>query len=594
MKLLKNEIIKVLENVGIKNPLIEKPPQEANADLAFPCFSLAKSMNKNPVDIAYELAVKMVQSKHIKDIDVAGPYINFHADWSKLGQLVLKDIAKNKDKYGSGTKKKKNVLIEHTSADPHGPLNIEHFRNSVLGDSIARLISFSGSNVSTIFFVNDTGRQIAIATTEYLKRPLEKGRKPDWWVLDLYLNGNRVLEKDEKFKACVEDNIRKFEAGDSGLRKNFELITGECLKGFRQTLAGLGITIGEFYTESTLLNTGAVKALLEDARKLPETRMDKGRLWIDLTKFGIDREFTITREDGTTLYPARDMAFHRYKFSKADANVNVIGTDQKFYFKQLNSALSLLHPKEAENYSMVFYEFLTLPEGSMSTRAGRFVSVDDVMEKALKLAEKVVNEKMPHYAPSVKKDIAKAVGVGALKYVMIKASPEKTYAFSVEEALSFEGNNAPYIQYTHARARSILSKAAISAFPDFHAKFLTWPHEVALLRKLSEFPEAAELAARDMRPHYIATYAYELATIFNEFYQAVPVLKAAEPGGAAIIQKNLPLNHISRSPLAKTRKKMNIGPDPMVKQSRLALVMAVALVLKRSLELLGIEAPDKM
>lgn len=593
MKMLREEVRKALVAAGIAEPVIERPPADVQADLACPCFQLAKIMRKAPADIAKEFALKITTGKHIKDVDVAGPYINFHADWSKLGQLVLKDVAKNRDKYGAGAKKKRSVLVEHTSANPDGPLHLGHFRNSVLGDSIARLIAFSGSNVSTIFFVNDTGRQIAIATTEYLKRPLEKGRKPDWWVLDLYLNGNRALEKDEKFKDEVEENIRKFEAGDSGLRKNFSLITGECLKGFRQTLAGLGISIGEFYTESTLLNTGAVKAVLEDVKGLPETKMDKGRLWIDLTKFGIDREFTITREDGTTLYPARDMAFHRHKFSKADANVNVIGTDQKFYFRQLNSALSLLHPKETGNYSMVFYEFLTLPEGSMSTRAGRFVSVDDVLEKALALAGKVVEEKMPHYAPSVKKDIAKAVGVGALKYVMIKASPEKTYSFSVEEALSFEGNNAPYIQYTHARARSILGKAGVSSFPkDFHAKLLTWPHEVALLRKLSEFPEVAELAAKDMRPHYIATYAYELATTFNEFYQAVPVLKAVEPVSAA--QKSLPLNNPARSHLTDMRKKMKLGTNPLVKKSRLALVLAAATVLKRSLELLGIEAPERM
>ena len=180
-------------------------------------------------------------------------------------------------------------------------------------------------------------------------------------------------------------------------------------------------------------------------------------------------------------------------------NVNVIGTDQKFYFHQLVSALELLFPEKTRNYRVVFYEFLLLPEGSMSTRKGKFISVDELLEKAVTQARRIVEEKMPGYSESQKERISKVVGIGGLKYAMLKVSPEKTYSFQIDEILRFEGNTAPYLQYTHARACSILRKSKAKTFA-FNGKVLGYPHEIQLVKKLMEFPGVVEKAPKTLDP----------------------------------------------------------------------------------------------
>ncbi len=559
MDAFRREVERILKREGIPGKL-EKPPGGIGADLALPCFGLAKKFRKNPALIAEELAGKLKPSGVVGRIESAGPYLNFHADWGRLGGLVLREIIKKKGKYGS-QKEGKKILVEHTSANPDGPLHLGHFRNSVMGDSLARIMEFRGNRVSTISWVNDTGRQIAIAVMEYLKSgggkeglPKKKG---DWAVLDLYLKGNRKIEKDKRLEEEVQGLIRRFESGDKKLRSAFSFVTGECIKGHRETLSNLGIGIGEFFRESTSLFDGRVEGILGRVKKLGDGREDGKRIWVDLKKFGIDREFTLTREDGTTIYPARDLAFHQYKFSRAPYNINVIGTDQKFYFRQLVSTLALLSPRQTKDYSIVFYEFLLLPEGTMSTRAGRFVSVDEVLEKAFGLAREAIKEKIPKRE---KERIARAVGCGALKYAMLKASPEKTYSFSVKDALSLEGNNAPYVQYTHARCCSILRKGMIKKIGKFRAENLKEEREREILKKLAEFPGVLEKAGRGLRPHYICTCLYELSDLFNNFYQVFPVLKAGKG----------------------------------VREARIALVLGVKAVLGIGLNLLGIEPLERM
>ncbi len=539
---------------------LEKPPENIDSDLALPCFVLAKSKKKNPAEIAKGLAAKTKPKGLVKEVRATGPYLNFYADWKKLGQLTIQTILKEKGKYGSGKKQKETIMVEHTSANPDGPLHLGHFRNSVLGDSVCRILKFYGYNTRTISWVNDTGRQIAIAVKEYQKSRKKPDKKQDWWVLDLYIRGNRDMEKNPNAEDEIKKTIQAFESGDEKLAKDFHFLANECVKGHKETLSRIGINIDEFFMESKSLKDGSVRKILKKVQKLPQGKKSKERIFLDLKKFGIEREFTLTREDGTTIYPARDMAFHQYKFSKADKNINIIGTDQKFYFRQLKTALGLLFPSETKNYNVIFYEFLLLPEGTMSTRAGKFVSVDDLFERVIDAAKRTVHEKMPAYDNKLKESIARTVAVGAIKYAMIKVSPEKTYAFSVKDALKFEGDTAPCIQYSHARACSILRKGKIKAVPEFNISILQDSREKNLVNHLAQFPETVSHSVRDYRPHYIANYAHSLADIFNEFYQNLPVLKA----------------------------------DKKTKKARLAMVMATKIVLKNALNLLGIDAPEKM
>lgn len=561
--------------------LLEKPPEGVGADLALPCFFLSKERRADPKAIASEAVLKITENGKLKGqisrVEADGPYVNFYADWDALAPFLINEIKSLGGDFGKGIEKKK-ILIEHTSANPDGPLHLGHFRNTVIGDSIARILKFSGNSTKTISLVNDTGRQIAIAVREYLDNNSKSAKKPnkksDWWILDLYLKGNQRLEKDKSIKEDVSKIIRKFEGGNKTLRKTFHKLTEECVNGHKQTMKNLGISIDNFDRESDLLFDGTVKTVLNRAKLLPCAKTEKKRLFMDLSKQGIEREFTLTREDGTTIYPARDLAFHYRKFSKAERNINIIGTDQKFYFKQLVIVLEKLFKKETKNYDIVFYEFLKLPEGSMSTRQGKFVAVDDAVDDALKMAKKVVTEKMPHYSNKEKESVAKAVGIGALKYAMIKVSPEKTYSFNMKDALSFDGNNAPYLQYTHARACSILRKATKKEILSKQAAgdyILTDP-EIALLSHIGAFPAVVEKAAKDLRPHYIANYSYTLATKFNEFYEKCPVLK---PGKA---QRGTEAEDEFES----------------IRKVRLGLVDAARTVLENSLNLLGINAPDKM
>lgn len=559
MDIFKKEVEKLLRKYGVRKIKLEKPPQEIKADLAFPCFDLAKKLKKSPQAITKEIAEKIKPVGVIKKVEAKGGYVNFYFDWQKLGQLILKKVLKEKEKYGS-CKEGKNILIEYTSANPDGPLHIGHFRNSCIGDSLARILKFCGNKVITEFYVNDTGRQIAIAVLEYLKsQKLKIDKKRDWFILDLYLKGNSAIEKNPAKEKEVKELIKACESGNSKIVKNFAIIVDNCIRGQKETLTDLGIKIDSYKKESKYLLSKQVNKILARIKSLPQAKVKGKRIWLDLKEFGIEREFILTRSDGTTIYPARDLAYHQDKFSRADFNINVIGTDQKFYFKQLLTTLSLLFPAQIKNYKIVFYEFLLTSVGSMSTRLGKFISVDELIDKAIKAAREIVAKKMPDYTEKLKEKIAKAVGVGALKYAMLKVTPEKTYSFGIADILKFEGDTAPYIQYTYARACSILrkSKARVNKF---NANLLKNELEKAVIKKLSEFPSVIEKASKDLRPHYVANYAYKLADYFNEFYQFLPVIKS---------EKNM-------------------------MQARLALTLAVAIVLKNCLQLLGIEALERM
>lgn len=565
---LKSEIIRLLSKTG-KIPaeeaeeLLEKPKEDIGADFALPCFSPAKKADKHPAQFSKELEKKIGSSKLVKKVKSAGPYLNFYGNWDQLGQILLERILRQKEKFGR-SKNNKSILIEHTSANPDGPLHIGHFRNSVIGDSLARIHRFGGWNVKTDFLVNDSGRQIAIAVMEKRKQKAQPKGKKDWWVSDLYIQGNKRLEKNEEKEEELNEMMRKYEKGNQKIRKDYDFIVDNCVQGQKQTLDRLNIKIDNFTKDSRFFFGNQVQQILDEIQKRVDVgRKDGDRIWVDLKQFGIKREFTLTRSDGTAIYPAKDLAYHLYKFDQADHNLNILGTDHKFYAKQLVSTLKLLHPKKVQNYDIVFYEHLILEEGQMSTRRGKFIAVDDLIDRALKEAEKTVEEKMPEYSKKQKEKIAQQVGIGALKYAMLKVSPEKTYSFSIKDTLSFEGNNCPYLQYTHARASSILRKAEKDKKekPEpkkFKAGYLDQGME--LVKLLSEFPRVVRDAEEDYRPHYICNYIYQLATQFNKFYQKVPVLKSKK----------------------EERK------------ARLALVQSVKTVLKTGLNLLGIEAPEKM
>jgi len=519
----------IAEELGIAPELLEIPPAEIKADYALPCFKLGKRPEE------------LKRDSELFSAEAQGGYLNLKLNWSRLAKELLKPRRKRK--------LKGELILEHTSANPDGPLHIGHFRNSVLGDALARILRYQGYRVNTEFYVNDMGRQIAIAVWEWLRKQEEPKGKPDWWVVELYIRGNRRLEDNPHLEESLRHLMELFERGDQKIRRAYRKLVQACLKGHKQTLEELGIRIDSFRYESDYLPE--VKQVIKRLGKW--IKREGKHLWVDLKPFGIQREFTLTRADGTTIYPARDLAYHLDKFRRAKENIAVIGWDQKFYFEQLLKTLSLLEPEAVKHYRIVFYQHLRLPEGRISTRKGSFIAIDILLQDAVQEARRIVEERMPGYPEAEKARIAKAVGVGALKWTMLRISPEKGCVWT-SEALRFEGATAPYVQYTYARARSVLRKSRKKP----KAGSLEDPRETRCLKLLGEFEWVLEQVEKNLRPHLLANYALELADAFNEFYQNLPILNSEKA------------------------------------RERLMLTQRVAETLKLCLDLLGIEALERM
>jgi arginyl-tRNA synthetase len=307
-----------------------------------------------------------------------------------------------------------------------------------------------------------------------------------------------------------------------------------------------------FVWESDFIRNGNTERIINKLKRLPQAR-DEETLALDLSEFGFGNKYVIRRSDGTSVYAARDLAFHAWKGANFDRVIDVLGADHKLIGAQLQCTMKLLGEKVPE---IVYFEFVSLPEGSMSTRAGKFVSADDLITEIRKRAFDEVTARRPELDEETRRSIARSVGLAAIRYDIVKVSPEKSTVFDWKEALDFERQSGPYIQYAHARACSILEKAG--TFPECFE--LETDQEIALAKKIARFPQVIESVVTELRPHILAIYARELADTFNTFYHFEPVLKS---GGK-------------------------------IRDRRLTLVKAVQNTLKESLQTLGIDAIHTM
>ena len=514
-------------------------------------FKIAKEKKEKPQKVAEELVseIEFERSTYIGSVEVVNGYINFFVNEEFLSDTVER-ILDEDENYGS-LNLGGEVLIEHTSANPDGPIHIGHLRNAIIGDTLARMMEKAGIKVTTHYYVNDMGRQIAAAVLGYLKYGLRE-TKPDHAVAEVYVKINKDIEEHPELEKEVDELMLKFEEGDEEVSKSFKFVVDKALEGIRETLAKFDIHHDDFIYESDFVRNGYVERIF----KMLEEKglLEKDDVWkVDLKDYGIEKEVIMRRENGTTLYITRDLAYHLWKNENFRRFINVLGADHKLYSEQLSKILELLDLKPPE---VLFFEFVSLPEGSMSTRKGKFVSADELLEKTFEEAKRILRER-----GSVDEKIAKVVAVGAIRYDFVRVSPEKPFTFDWSKALDFERQTASYIQYSHARSCSILRKAVESgkAELEFDPAIIT-NKERELVMRLSKFSFYLEKAINELKPSIFAEYLMSVANAFNDFYTDHQVLV----------------------------------DDKKVRMHRLAIVDATRIVLRNGLELLGIEAPERM
>ncbi|MFW6153186.1 MAG: arginine--tRNA ligase [Halobacteriota archaeon] len=551
---------------------IEDPPADIDAVLASSvAFRLASELGTPPPEVAVEIAdaIDSDEYEYIGDVTVRGPYVNFSP-----GEAYYRDtlVAAQSRDYGRLDPRGESVIVEHTSANPTGPVHVGRARNPILGDAIARILDAAGYDVETHYYVNDAGRQMAVFTWAYehfeeddLPEPARDRIEYD--LVRYYRAGNDFLEEAdadrvEAAEAEIQSILKGLEAGDDETYERVGRVVDRVLSGMRECLERLPATFDEFVKETRFIRNGATNDVVERLRVLPESQATDGAWQLELD--GFEKPLVFLRSDGTSLYTTRDLAHHEWKLDHADRAVTVLGEDHMLQAGQLLAALDRLGC-ETDRIEQVFYSWVNLPEGGMSTRKGTGIDLDDLLDEAITRARAEVETRLDDRLRDDGLDeddidrIARQVGIGAVRYDIVSTQPTKGITFHWEEALDFEAQSAPYVQYVHARCCGILDDATV---PDtFDHDALRADESRELLRAIARYPAVIETAAEDLEPHRVATYTREIAEAFNAFYRECPVLQAA---------------------------------DPDVRDARIALVAAARTTVANALGVLGVAAPTSM
>ena len=490
--------------------------------------------------------------------------------------------------FGDLPKTGKNIMVEFSSPNTNKPLHLGHIRNNLLGDSVSRLLKASGNNVIKTTLVNDRGVHICKSMLAWLKvgggaTPESTGIKGDHLVGDMYVAFNDIYKKEvenliaggmddetaKKEAPCLKEAhemLQKWEAGDKEVRDLWAKMNDWVLKGFDESYKALGITFDKVYYESQTYLLG--KELVQKGLDMGVFVKDPdGSVWCDLTADGLDRKLLI-RSDGTSVYITQDLGTAERRFAEyhLDSHVYVVGNEQNYHFQVLKLILKKLGFEWSDNIFHLSYGMVELPEGKMKSREGTVVDADDLIQKMYEEARATSDEsgKLADMSEEDKAKLYHMIGLGALKYFIIKVDPKKTMLFNPKESIDFNGNTGPFIQYTHARIRSILRKAAekgieYSASPlpkvELSAK------EIRLIKLLNTFPAKIAEGAQAYSPAVIANYAYDIAKEFNQYYHDTPILKEENED---------------------------------VLKMRLVLIDTLSAVLRKAMGILGIELPERM
>lgn len=584
-----SEAIKALYNADIEPSALQVSVtrKEFTGDFTLVVFPLLRLSHSTPENTGNAIGEWLKANvPEISEYNCVKGFLNLlfsNLFWNEL----FGDIVADKD-FGDLPKTGKNIMVEFSSPNTNKPLHLGHIRNNLLGDSVSRLLKASGNNVIKTTLVNDRGVHICKSMLAWLKvgngaTPESTGIKGDHLVGDMYVAFNNIYKKEvddlvaggmdeetaKKEAPCLREAhemLQKWEAGDKEVRDLWARMNGWVLKGFDESYKALGITFDKVYYESQTYLLG--KELVQKGLDMGVFVKDPdGSVWCDLTADGLDRKLLI-RSDGTSVYITQDLGTAERRFAEyhLDSHVYVVGNEQNYHFQVLKLILKKLGFEWSDNIFHLSYGMVELPEGKMKSREGTVVDADDLLQKMYEEARATSDEsgKLADMSEEDKAKLYHMIGLGALKYFIIKVDPKKTMLFNPKESIDFNGNTGPFIQYTHARIRSILRKAAekgieYSASPlpkvELSAK------EIRLIKLLNTFPARVAEGAQAYSPAVIANYAYDLAKEFNQYYHDTPILKEENED---------------------------------VLKMRLVLIDTLSAVLRKAMGILGIELPERM
>ena len=568
------------------NIQIQKTRKEFEGDYTVVVFPLLKASRKSPEATATELGEKIVASTpEIKSFNVIKGFLNLAID-SSFWAARFKEIVETEN-FGMAPASGRTIMIEYSSPNTNKPLHLGHVRNNLLGYSVATILKANGHNVIKVNLVNDRGIHICKSMLAWQlygggETPASSGMKGDHLVGKYYvefdkhykeqvkeLMAEKGISEDEAKKQApimlqAQEMLRKWEAKDPEVYALWETMNGWVYEGFNVTYKAMGVDFDKVYYESQTYLLG--KSLVEDGlKKGVFFRKEDNSVWIDLEADGLDQKLLL-RGDGTSVYMTQDLgtALSRFEENSLDDMIYVVGNEQNYHFQVLKLVLKKLGYEWSDNIFHLSYGMVELPEGKMKSREGTVVDADDLIADMIGTAREMSDElgKLDGCSEEEAAAICEMVGLGALKYFILKVDPKKTMLFDPRESIDFNGNTGPFIQYTHARIRSILRKAeeaGIDASTYTNATLL--PEEVELVKALAEYPAVVRTAGEQFAPSVIAAYAYDLAKQFNGYYHDHSILKEE---------------------------------NEAVRSLRLKLAAEVARVIRSAMSLLGINVPERM
>lgn len=546
-------------------PLIETPPSDEMGDLAFPCFSFAKTMKKSPPSIAEDLQRKLRPAGPFEKITAAGPYLNFHLDHGVFIAEMIAEIRKAGDRYGgSDIGAGKTIVLEYSSPNIAKPFGIGHLRSTVIGAALKRIYGHLGYKVVSINHLGDWGTQFGKLLYAYKHwgdhKKLEA--EPIEHLYDLYVRIHQEEENNPPLEAATRNEFKKLEAGDEenlGLWKEFSQLSK---REFGKIYDLLGVEFDSDAGEAFYIDKiDKIEGMLRDSKLLSRSQ---DATIVNLEKFNMP-PMLVRKSDETTLYATRDLAaaIYRKREFEFDKMIYVVGVAQSLYFRQLFKVLELMGQGWAKDCHHVSFGWVKLGEEMMSTRRGNIVFLEDVINRTVEKTREIMRETSPDLPDGNR--IAFEVGVGAVIFADLAYKRDTDISFDWERMLDFKGYSGPYIQYSHARIQSVLRKYGRRIPDEFDAGLLQLPEEFGLVKKMASYPDILNRAAKEFEPFNISTFLLEICGLFNTYYQRY------------------------RSPEDRI-----LSTDGGTADSRVALVSCVGNVLRSGLRLLGLSAPDMM